>query len=136
MILDFLKIGSTIIDKIIPDPKTKAQAKLKLLELQHEGKFKDDEMAYSAIIAEAKSKDPWTSRARPSFMYVMYIVILFAIPFSIFSAFNPEKAILISNGFSEWLEAIPESLYTLFGVGFIGYSATRTIDKAQILKNK
>jgi hypothetical protein len=39
-ILDFLNIGTKIIDKIIPDPAQKAEAKLKLLELQQAGDLK------------------------------------------------------------------------------------------------
>ncbi len=33
----------------------------------------------TAIVAEANSADPWTSRARPSFLYVMYALLLWAI---------------------------------------------------------
>lgn len=39
-LLDFLNIGSKIIDKVIPDPQAKAEAKLKLLELQQAGDLK------------------------------------------------------------------------------------------------
>jgi hypothetical protein len=30
----------------------------------------------AAVLAEAESPDPWTSRARPSFLYVMYVLLL------------------------------------------------------------
>jgi hypothetical protein len=39
-LLDFLNIGTHIIDKLIPDPAQKAEAKLKLLELQQNGELK------------------------------------------------------------------------------------------------
>src|SRR5512137_2244250 len=36
-----------------------------------------------AALSEAQSQDKWTSRARPSFMYVIYIIILAGIPVAI-----------------------------------------------------
>ena len=33
-----------------------------------------------AIVAEAQSADPRTSRARPSFLYVMYALLIWSIP--------------------------------------------------------
>ena len=40
----------------------------------------------SAIVTEARSPDPWTSRARPSFLYVMYVMLLWAIPMGVLAA--------------------------------------------------
>jgi phosphotransferase system glucose/maltose/N-acetylglucosamine-specific IIC component len=85
----------------------------------------------SAIIAEAQSTDPWTSRARPSFMYVIYVLILAGIPIGILAAFRPDIANNIASGLNLWLRAIPDSLYTLFGVGYLGYTGARTIEKSK-----
>lgn len=85
----------------------------------------------SAILAEAASADKWTSRARPSFMYVIYIVILFGLPMGIVSAFSAETATAIAMGFKAWLAAIPDSMWGLFGAGFLGYTASRTYEKAK-----
>ncbi|RZV48196.1 MAG: hypothetical protein EX258_09060, partial [Sphingomonadaceae bacterium] len=79
-----------IIDKIIPDKEARDRAKLELLRLQGEQELKELEVSISSIVTEAQSNDPWTSRARPSFMYVMYTLILFAIPMGIVSVFSPE----------------------------------------------
>lgn len=79
---------ATIIDKIIPDKEAQAKAKLELLALQGTQELKQLEAQLSAIVAEANSKDPWTSRARPSFLYVMYTLLLFAIPMGLISAFR------------------------------------------------
>ena len=84
-----------------------------------------------AIYAEASSADPWTSRARPSFMYVIYILILSAIPFSVLFAFAPGVAGQVVLGFKAWLTAIPDSLLTLFGVGYVGYVGSRSYEKAK-----
>ncbi len=94
------------------------------------------EVSMSAILAEAKSADPWTSRARPSFLYVMYAMILAAIPMGIVSAIHPETAIAIADGMQAWLGSIPEGLWAVFGAGYLGYSASRSWDKKNILKGK
>ncbi len=69
-----------LIDKIIPDPKARDAAKLELLKLQGTQEMEAVRTQLSAIVAEAQSPDPWTSRARPSFLYVMYALLLWAIP--------------------------------------------------------
>lgn len=131
MPFELLSIGSKLIDKILPDPKAKQEAKLKLMELEQSGEFKETELALSAIIAESQSKDKWTSRARPSFLYVVYLLILSSIPFSVLFAFNPDSAKAVAEGFKMWLEAIPNELYTLMGVGYLGYTGARSYDKVK-----
>ena len=126
-----LDIGSKLIDKFIPDPVEKMKAQASLLQMQQNGELKELETRMSAIIAEANSKDPWTSRARPSFMYVIYICILAGIPMGVLHAFRPELTVAIAAGFKAWLEAIPDQLYYLFGIGYVGYSAARTVDKGR-----
>lgn len=88
-----------------------------------------DTARIGVMVAEASSTDKWTSRARPSFMYVIYILILTALPMGIIHAVNPDVAANISKGFGLWLKAIPESLYALFGAGYLGYSVSRSYDK-------
>lgn len=119
-------LGGKIIDKIIPDPTEKAKAQLELLKLQQDGQFKEIEISMSAIIAEAKSNDPWTSRARPSFLYVMYTMILASIPMGVLSAFRPEIAKQIAEGMKAWLAAVPNELWAVFGIGYTGYTVARS----------
>ena len=57
----------SLIDKVIPDPEARAKAKLELLKLQGSQEFERIEAQLSAIVTEANSQDPWTSRARPTF---------------------------------------------------------------------
>lgn len=121
-----LQIASQVMDKIFPDPIEREKAKLEMVRLNQEGKFKEVEIQMSAIIAEAKSSDPWTSRARPSFLYVMYIMILAAIPMGILSAFNPSAAVQIANGMKAWLSSIPDGLWATFGIGYTGYTVARS----------
>jgi len=122
---------SSIIDKVIPDPKQRDAAKLELLRLQGSQELELLQTQLSAIVAEANSADPWTSRARPSFLYVMYAMILLAVPMGVVAAFRPEAALAIGNGMTAYLNGLPEPLYALFGTGYLGYTAARQWGKAR-----
>ena len=121
---------SSIIDKIIPDKEARAKAKLELLRLEGSHELKAIEARLAAIVAEANSRDPWTSRARPSFLYVMYILLLTALPMGILAAFSPATAKDIAGGMNAYLGGLPEPLYALFGTGYLGYTAARQWGKA------
>jgi len=134
ILTQLLPVVGEIIDRVIPDPKAREAAKLQLIQQAQEGKLKEAEQQLSAILAEAQSKDPWTSRARPTFLYVVYLLILTSIPMALIHAFNPELALRLVEGFHGWLAAIPESIITLFGVGYLGYTGARSYDKFKRLK--
>ena len=134
LLTSLLPLVSGVLDKVIPDPKAREEAKLKLIQEAQAGKLKEVEKQLSAIVAEAQSKDPWTSRARPTFLYVVYLLILTSIPMALVHAFNPELALRLIEGFHGWLAAIPESIITLFGVGYLGYTGARSYDKYKRLK--
>lgn len=123
-------IASTI-DKVIPDKEARAKAKLELLALEGTQELKQIEVRLAAIVAEANSADPWTSRARPSFLYVMYTLLLFAIPMGVLAAFNPTAATDIARGMNAYLNGLPEPLYALFGTGYLGYTAARQWGKVK-----
>lgn len=116
---------TSIIDKVIPDPKARDQAKLELLKLQGSQEMQLLQTQLSAIVAEANSQDPWTSRARPSFLYVMYTMILWALPMGLLAAFKPDAAQAIASGMNAYLNGLPQPLYALFGTGYLGYTAAR-----------
>lgn len=116
---------TSIIDKIIPDKEARDRAKLELLRLQGSQEMELLQTRLSAIVAEANSADPWTSRARPSFLYVMYAMILFAVPMGLIGAFSPATASAIGASMSAYLGGLPEPLYALFGTGYLGYSVMR-----------
>ena len=131
-ILDTL-IGpiTSIIDKIIPDKEARAKAKLELLKLEGTQEMDLIQARLQAIVAEANSQDPWTSRARPSFLYIMYIMILWALPMGVLAAFNPAAANDIAQGMNAYLNGLPEPLYALFGTGYLGYTAARQWGKTK-----
>jgi hypothetical protein len=116
---------ASIVDKVIPDKAARDKAKLELLQLQGTQELQQVEAPLSAIVAEANSGDPWTSRARPSFLYVMYAMILWALPMGVIAAFRPEAAQAIAAGMNAYLAGLPEPLYALFGTGYLGYTVMR-----------
>ncbi len=122
---------ASIIDKIIPDKEAQARAKLELIALEGTQEMKMIEAQLQAIVAEANSADPWTSRARPSFLYVMYILLLAALPMGVLSAFSPVTARDIAAGMNAYLSGLPEPLYALFGTGYLGYTAARQWGKVK-----
>ncbi|MFL6855890.1 MAG: holin family protein [Sphingomicrobium sp.] len=122
---------SKLLDKLIPDPEARDRAKLELIKLQGDQEMAAIGQQMQAIVAEAQSADPWTSRARPSFLYVMYAMILWAIPMGLIAALNPSMAIGIGNGMTAYLRGLPEELYALFGTGYLGYTAARTWGKVK-----
>jgi hypothetical protein len=114
-----------LIDKIIPDPRARDAAKLELLKLQGGQEMESLRIQMSALLAEAAAADPWTSRARPSFLYVMYAIILWAIPMGLIASIWPKVAADIANGMNGYLTGIPDALWGLFGTGYLGYTAAR-----------
>jgi len=120
-----------LIDKLIPDENARDKAKLELIKLQGGQEMEALRTQLSAILAEAQSTDPWTSRARPSFLYVMYALLLWAIPMGLIAAARPEMADAIARGINAYLAGIPEPLYALFGTGYLGYTAARSWGKAK-----
>ena len=122
---------ASLIDKLIPDKEARARAKFELLRLEGSNELAAIEARLSAIVAEARSADPWTSRARPSFLYVMYALILWALPMGVLAAFSPQTAHQIAGGMNAYLGGLPESLYALFGTGYLGYTAARQWGKVK-----
>lgn len=116
---------TSIIDRIIPDKTARDQAKLELIKLQGSQEMEVMRTRLSAIMAEAGSTDPWTSRARPGFLYVMYAIILWAVPMGLIGAVSPATAGAIAGIMTAYLNGLPEPLYALFGTGYLGYSVVR-----------
>ena len=75
--------------------------------------------------------DPWITRARPTFLYVMYTLLLGAIPAGLIAAVRPQMAQALAAGMAAYLNASPEPLYALFGTGYLGYTLARSWGKAK-----
>jgi hypothetical protein len=73
----------------------------------------------------------WTRRARPTFLYVMYLMILAALPLGALAAFSPEAAARVTAAMGAYLSAIPDAMWTLFATGYLGYTAARQWGKVK-----
>lgn len=128
-------VGGKLIDRLFPDKvgqaKERAQAEAAMFQLQTDAAIRETQASLSAILAEAQSTDPWTSRARPAFLYVIYIMILMSVPMGFVAAFDADLATRVATGLKLWLDAIPEALWALFGAGYLGYTGFRSYDKRQ-----
>ncbi len=120
-----LKLASGVLDRVFPDPAQRAQAEIEL----RKADLSEVKVSIGAILAEANSKDPWTSRARPSFLYVMYAVIILAFVGGIIGIWYPAQMAQAAENIGQMLAAIPDSLWTLFGAGYLGYTGARSMDK-------
>jgi len=128
MALDPLTAGidlvNSVVSRVWPDASEAQKAKLA-------NELEAAKLQLSAIISDSQSLDPWTSRARPSFLYIIYILILASLPMAVMFAFNPVVANAVIQGFHNWLSAIPDSYLQLFGVGYLGYTGGRTWEKVR-----
>ena len=123
-------IFGKVLDKVIPDPAQKAQAAIEMESLKQSGEFKELDSAMQAILAEANSQDPWTSRARPSFMYVFYFILLaLVIAAPIIGVFKPAEMKAFFENVKFGFEAVPEALWWTFSAGYLGYTTARTYEK-------
>lgn len=112
--------------------KSTAELAIKQAIMEHESELLETQM--SAIVAEAKSANPFASMARPSFLYVMYFMILMAVPVGILGVFWPVKVAAGLAGMGLWFSAIPDFLWGIFGTGYLGYVGAREFGKHQTLK--
>lgn len=95
-----------------------AQLAMKQLELDgkvQESMSREIEAASANIQAEAKSGDKYTSRARPTFMYVFNIILL--MNYVVLPQIRREPV------------SFPDSLFWLGGACILGYTGARSWDK-------
>ena len=117
-----------LIDGLVADPQARDEAKLRLI-----GEEGDAGLCrlQAALLAEERFGDRWTNRARPTFLYVMYLLLLWSIPMGLIAAVRPDMAAAIVRGMTAYLNAIPEPLYALFGTGYLGYTVAREWGKGK-----
>lgn len=130
------KLVDDAINKIWPDPAQRASAEAITLKATADAAVATMAQSMSIMLAEAKSEDKWTSRARPSFLYVIYLMILASIPMGVVYAIAPATAEHIATGMQAWLAAIPQPLWDLFGYGYCGYVLARSAEKGIDLVKK
>lgn len=121
--------GFKLIDKLFTSDEEREQAKLQMLKMQRDGDLEELRTSMSAILAEASSNDPWTSRARPAFMYIVYVYLLLAPVFGLLFWIDPVAATAVIEGMKLFLGSIPGEMWALFGAGYLGYTHYRSQDK-------
>jgi hypothetical protein len=121
-----------LLDRIIPDPIAREAAKLELLKSENRQALNEMQSQLSAILAEASSADRWTSRARPSFLYVMYFILMLCVFGGIVGIWYPVETQAAAKNMGVLLKALPEDLYTLFGLGYLGYTGARSFEKWRV----
>lgn len=121
---------SKLLDKLIPDPEAREKAKLELAKEENQQALNELQLSMSAILAEAQSSDPWTSRSRPSFLYVFYLILLVLILIApVVGIFYPAGMAQFYSNVAAGFAAIPDELWTTFTVGYLGYAGARTMEK-------
>ena len=133
MITPFIPLIGKAIDLVFPDKNEAARINAAIQQAEINGQLKFIDTQLSAIKLEAQSKHWAVALARPMFLYVMYIMILTAIPAGIFSIWYPEKIESMLAGMELWLAAIPTEMWALFGTGYLGYTVNREKGKAALL---
>lgn len=128
----FLTAVANIIDKVIPDQKAAAEAKLKAMELAQAGELEhlkaDVQLAtgqQDINKVEAASSDKFTSRARPFIMWICGASLLYASLIEPFARFVATVFLKYSGPFPVINTEI--TLQLLFGL--LGLGAYRTVEK-------
>lgn len=124
-----LPLLGDILRRVLPDKEAQDRAAAELARMVQDGELKSTELQLSAILAEAQSEDPWTSRARPTFLYVMYSLILLCFGAGIIGIWFPDHVTTAAQNFANLLGALPQELWWLFGTGYLGYTGARSFDK-------
>jgi hypothetical protein len=127
-ILDILKIGSTILDRVIPDPQARAAAQLEMFKAQQAGEFKELDNDLQLALAqnetnkiEASSDMFFKSGWRPFVGWVCGTGL--AYQFLI-------RPLLVGITGHEYPELDMGTLITLLG-GLLGLGSLRTFEKAK-----
>ena len=98
-----------------------AKLQLEIEARMQEAVTREVEAASANIHAEAATGDKYTSRARPTFLYLMYVIL--ACNYIVFPLTG--RAAL----------AFPSELFWLFGSGYLGYTGAREWSKFSFLRN-
>lgn len=121
-------IREAITGEAILDPNKKAELLLKTQELE----ATLETTRLSIMVAEASSMDKWTSRARPGFLYLFYlVVVVLTIIAPFIGVFFPNGMTAFYVNVSSGFGAVPEAMWWTFTSGYLGYTAARQYGKVR-----
>lgn len=132
LVNEIFGLGRDILKTIFPDKTERERAEAKLEELRLNGQLQLLAERSKIAQAEASSSDKWTSRARPSFMYVFYIIVSFLVIIGpLVGVFFPKEMGQFYTNVAAGFEAIPGAMWGTFTAGYLGYSCARTYEKGK-----
>jgi hypothetical protein len=123
-----LKPVPRLIDRLIPDPAEREQAKLALAAGRRAASpagNAGESVGHSGRSQFSPTRGP--AGRRPTFLYVIYGVILLSVIGSIIGIWWPAEVFQAAENLSKLLNAVPESLWWLFGAGYLGYTSARAV---------
>lgn len=117
-------IREAIVGKEIT-PEIAADLQKKVMDLELAATNAQMEM----IKAEASSSDPWTSRARPTFLYVVYAILMMLFFGAIVGIWYPANMEIFFINVQKAFGALPEAMWATFAAGYLGYTGARMSEK-------
>jgi hypothetical protein len=115
-----LDLGTSLINRLFPDPAQKAEATLKLLELKQNGELAEMTARAGIVQTEAASSNWLTSAWRPiTMLSFVSIIVNNYIIYPYLSCFWHGAPLL----------PIPVDLWELLKIGIGGYVVGRTVEK-------
>lgn len=125
-------IVGALIDRVFPDEAAREAARAQLELMRQNGELQALQTRMSAINTEAGSADPWTSRARPAFLYVFYVILaVMVIVAPMIGLRFPELMDLYYMNVTKGFGAIPTEVWWTFTTGYLGYGGLRTLEKVK-----
>ena len=129
-----LKDAADVLSEFTGDVKAnrippEQMAELEQAMMKHEAEMKrldveERKDARELIREEGRSEDPWVRRARPTFLWLIYLVLFWNfVVLGTYEYFTTGAAVLQPP------INFPEELYMLFGSAFLGYTGFRSLDK-------
>jgi hypothetical protein len=111
---------ASLLDKVIPDPAAKADAKIKFMTLAQSGDLKELESATSVIVSEAKSEHWIVSSWRPITMLTFVAIIANNyLLYPYLSLFWDKAPVLV----------VAPDMWDLLKLGLSGYVVGRSAEK-------
>ena len=110
-----------LLDKILPDPKIAAEAKLKMMELAQSGQLAEFQAAADVVKAEASSANWLTSSWRPITMLVFVAII------GNNYLLYPYLQLFFHTG---TVLQLPPDMWDLLKIGLGGYVVGRSLEKS------
>lgn len=112
---------SRVLDKAIPDPKAREDAKLEMTKALYEGESRELEAMRDVVVAEVQGHSKIQRVWRPIAMLTFLFLIVWIAVFAPMLGMAEESV--------SALERVPTSLWSLIMIGMGGYIAGRSAEK-------